>query len=806
MRRLFKVGQDRHDVGPVRFSWHPTGNLLASAGKNGIVQITDRHGDIVDEIPLPTQAPVLSLAWDKDGEYLAILQDGNGVVPLWSLSSKRVVPLETNLKDPTFLAWSKTGPQLAIGTAKGNLLIYNKTKKVKVPIVGKHAKKICTGDWSTDGKLVLGSEDKTLTISNENGDTLLHTEVKYAPVESYFTSSLSVSRKSGAEPTLSANLDGKSILLFDLNDDKEDPIELTFGGASNGAGCKYGDIKAHTWFEDGMVMVGFSGGHLLVISAHPKELGKEKFCTKFHNGSFITFAYNSHMKRAASAGDDGVRIIDIRDFRESTADFIPPEDLENGRISALAWSPDGQILTVGTNAGNVYNFLAKMPVLNAKYGSTAAYLSSLREVTVQDVLRRSNPIDVTLKLEPSLLAVGATHVAAGMNNKVYYHRIATSANAQHVHEQEYVGTVREVQLNKSYAVVLTDSKATLHPIEGGPKAQERTRIFPTRDEGTYSKINCVALTDDFLYYGTEAGTVEVFYLGEFVLLANAELRLDHPIKQLFPNASGTRLVIVDAAHRVYLYNPGLGGGGGGDPREFKDPPENIVTALWDVKEKNVVHLYDGRYAHSYVYLFATRAGGSAILKIGPVEISAIGEITMKPDKIEVPLGNTPILSIGGVLTCQTVSGSLNTIIHPYFDHMPETLATVASATRQRHGDKGAEQASDKKSSLTRFCQAIALLKLEHAWQVHCLPHPPARPAPSPRRPRVVASSVHAHHSPFPAPCLPSLHGQAALDLDKKQYWLALSNKAMEMLNVELAMRVYRQLGDAGMVMALQVRS
>ena len=62
--------------------------------------------------------------------------------------------------------------------------------------------------------------------------------------------------------------------------------------------------------------------------------------------------------------------------------------------------------------------------------------------------------------------------------------------------------------------------------------------------------------------------------------------------------------------------------------------------------------------------------------------------------------------------------------------------------------------------MTRFCQALALLKLEHAWQ-------------------------------------------AALDLDKKPYWLALSHKAMDLLNVELAMRVCRQLGDAGMVMALQ---
>lgn len=59
-----------------------------------------------------------------------------------------------------------------------------------------------------------------------------------------------------------------------------------------------------------------------------------------------------------------------------------------------------------------------------------------------------------------------------------------------------------------------------------------------------------------------------------------------------------------------------------------------------------------------------------------------------------------------------------------------------------------------------FCQCIALLKLEAAWKV-------------------------------------------ALQLDKRAVWFALSNKAMEMLNIELAIRVYRQLGDAAMVQALQ---
>lgn len=49
--------------------------------------------------------------------------------------------------------------------------------------------------------------------------------------------------------------------------------------------------------------------------------------------------------------------------------------------------------------------------------------------------------------------------------------------------------------------------------------------------------------------------------------------------------------------------------------------------------------------------------------------------------------------------------------------------------------------------------------------------------------------------------------QAAWDvarvLNLRQYWLALSGKAMETLNIAMAIKVYRHLGDAGMVMALE---
>jgi WD repeat-containing protein 19 len=44
---------------------------------------------------------------------------------------------------------------------------------------------------------------------------------------------------------------------------------------------------------------------------------------------------------------------------------------------------------------------------------------------------------------------------------------------------------------------------------------------------------------------------------------------------------------------------------------------------------------------------------------------------------------------------------------------------------------------------------------------------------------------------------------AAIDINKRPYWLALSGKAMDVLDVNMAIRVYRQLGDAGMVLGLE---
>jgi WD repeat-containing protein 19 len=65
----------------------------------------------------------------------------------------------------------------------------------------------------------------------------------------------------------------------------------------------------------------------------------------------------------------------------------------------------------------------------------------------------------------------------------------------------------------------------------------------------------VAATEDFCVYGTSSGSIEFFYFAEWTLLAGVELRHEEPIRSVFPNPKGTRLVFIDASYRGFLFNP-----------------------------------------------------------------------------------------------------------------------------------------------------------------------------------------------------------------------------------------------------------
>ena len=89
------------------------------------------------------------------------------------------------------------------------------------------------------------------------------------------------------------------------------------------------------------------------------------------------------------------------------------------------------------------------------YGPRVAFMSSLREVTVLDTAGDADSLCIPVSVEPAVLAIGAAAVAVGMNNRVWYYRLAAAGRAAPagglIADRDYVGTVDEVRLGTAHA-------------------------------------------------------------------------------------------------------------------------------------------------------------------------------------------------------------------------------------------------------------------------------------------------------------------------------------------------------------------
>ena len=150
------------------------------------------------------------------------------------------------------------GPYLACGTAKGNLLIYNKKTLKKINIVNKHTKRITSAAWSKENQLVLTSDDRQVTVSNTEGDTLHTLMLKMAGSDVQFA-------RKGGQPqdnVVSIAVGQQSLQVVDI-DAPSGNLEGTDVKINS---AKYGNLVGYAWFGDGQVALGFDSGYFVVMN------------------------------------------------------------------------------------------------------------------------------------------------------------------------------------------------------------------------------------------------------------------------------------------------------------------------------------------------------------------------------------------------------------------------------------------------------------------------------------------------------------------------------------------------------------
>eukprot|EP01138_Halocafeteria_seosinensis_P010566 gb/GECG01010788.1/.p1 GENE.gb/GECG01010788.1/~~gb/GECG01010788.1/.p1 ORF type:complete len:1429 (+),score=207.41 gb/GECG01010788.1/:1-4287(+) len=767
---------DAASSSPVKFSWRPQGHFLATAGANGIVNIVDKSGQPVTHFALSTKSTPVGLEWDAQGEELAAIQGDTSDVTLFDFNARSSKTLETSLKNPTFVRWSKTGPYLAIGDSKGNVLLYDKQSKKKVPILGKHTRAIVAGAWSAECKLALGSTDNTLSLSESNGDAVSESvDLKASPTFMQFSNQKrdnGLSRNNAnAENTISINLDGKTLLLYNI-DDPDNPVELAFQ-------AKYGKIVAFRWFGDGYLLIGFSEGWLVVISTHINEIGEELRSARFHSDGLEDIAYSPTTQRCATIGGNSLKIIETSTLEELTNESISI-DTSAGAFTQVDYAMDGQVLTAATTGGYVYTYLGKMPELSDSHESKIAYLSSLKEITVFETSVPSNSpyaaLSFPLEIEPSRISLGSYHFAAAMNNTVWYYGLPLPpAEGQVSNKREledyrdealekakaeaesrtYMSTVDDMALGSNFVAVLCDGKVNVHSIRPQPYIGNSLLQLPeagkgdsiilpehgSKDNGPQARVTCVECTAEFVVYGTEDGTVDFFYIPAWKLLASAQFRntfTSTGIRAIYPNPTCTRVLIIDEEHKGYIFNPS-----NRLTIEIEDFPRGVTKVMWDPADWGVFSAFSKPEIHVFRHVPLT-LNGASVIKFGDASIGQSGDITVTTRRTELPSGAEPLLVNDGIISYRASSDA----------------SAVESVTLSSYRPLVGGGQVNTERRMAALAQALLLGRFDTAWEL-------------------------------------------CLTLGDQICWLALANKAMEVLDIDRAIDVYRFLGDAGMVFALE---
>ncbi|KAG7305332.1 hypothetical protein JYU34_009394 [Plutella xylostella] len=420
--KLLYTIEQPHGLGELYFVWQKGEgrSLLATTGTDATVAIHDRTGKLQERIKL--QGLCAGIEWDNDGDILAVITPNSNSVLLWECHTNKRLTIETGLREPpSCIAWAYGEPLLAVGTQKGNLALYNHHTTKRIPIIGKHTKKITCAAWNKDSILVLASEDKTLSINNVDGDTLRVITLRDLPNDLQFSEMKTDERVSG-ENTISLVVGKRTLYLYNLLN-PENPIELAFQQ-------RYGSIVSYKWYGDGYILIGFSAGYIIAISTHIKEVGEELFQVKNHKDALSDVAVCDGL--AATCGDGQLKLISLWNNGEVSGSVAPP-----GGAERCGFSADGRLLAT---AGRAYlsAYVTALPALYGVYGTRAVTLTSLTEATVhqcigvpdgaQDIVHAEPTAlaSYTLPVEPTALALGSTHVCAAAGALAWFLRLSAN--------------------------------------------------------------------------------------------------------------------------------------------------------------------------------------------------------------------------------------------------------------------------------------------------------------------------------------------------------------------------------------------
>ncbi|KAL3120594.1 hypothetical protein niasHT_007886 [Heterodera trifolii] len=737
------------------FEWRPGGNSIAIAGSSGTVRLLNRFSEVTEEFNINEE--VTTMKWDPNGDLLAIansrastlvgndehfwgkalVSPGTGIAFFKELPFSVVYECSTNHINtvdvstgakalPTVLCWAPNSSVLLVGDNKGNFILLNYRLSRKVPVMGKHQKAIRSAVWNREGTIfVLASEDTAITMNNAEGETLNTFTCNGEIAELKLTAFRSFSGER-EEDFISAIISRRNLMIIRLNNPSL-PTNLQFQE-------RYGNLVRTEWFGSGNLLVGFDQGFIVCLSAErsAESISQELFSIQEYKTNLASITINEPLGKMFSIGDNLLKGRDLVDLGE-ISDLVNVDSDDSGLVE-VACSEDGSMTAVSARSGAVCVYLTKLPMLAAASSTHIAVLASLTEISIYQDGEIQPSQNLNIKIEPSLIAVGAKHIAIVLNSKAWFYEIKRNGTS-FMYEHDYMTTIVKMKLNRDFVMAQLDNRVHLHKVirsqsdHSDPSDNYMTNdvLFPNSNETNPRDVILDAdLSEKFFIYSTRSRFLNYYSLahGRFV----SDFKHSSEIRKLFSEPDGIRTIFYDDAHDLHIYSPA-------DDQLSKIPREGSSMSnqkydgcLWEAftVDKDTFLVHDQHTIFVFMHVRNTRK-----------EISVTFLCS-----VQIPFGNVPILLSKGIVHCHTQNGRINTILLK--SHKTET----------QFGGKSAKELNEL------LQQSLMLKRWRNAWKI-------------------------------------------CEDLKDLSAWRSFAETAMTNGNIELAVRIFRHLGDVAMVWALE---
>lgn len=602
-----ELGPNDLGKGRVQFAWHPTLALLAVVGVKGKVMVMNpKSGQLEHQLSLQG---VVDLQWDEHGPTLAIITDRDGTVHLYSHLTRSVETFDSGVKGLTIVRWAKTRSQLVIGTSSGTAVFYNRETQRKVPIIGTHSAAIVDAAWtSIGGKVVMVGADRILSITDGDGNIIATTDLEGSPL-SVTVLEAPASAQGAAQCVAAANL-GSSLQVIDVL--ATDTFNAQFPKV-NGIITSVAPAGASSF------VVGFSTGAVGLAVLGDGDMALASTAPAFKDAvRSVSFGKGSGL--VAATGDNGLRLFArtgdaLTEQKDASVEF----EFEFGFMGPASWGPGGQMVATATKSGNFLLFDLNALNVSASCGSLVFHFVAARVVGVKDIRDGKVLCTIPMDCDPQFMAAGMGTLAVGFGNQVTYYEyyipntlppnFAASPDAQNQALQqpslaakessskklrtvEYSGAVTSMRVNSRHAAVMHDGRVQLHTIRQDDP-DSTSMVIPSQGSATHAgggvtEENSVMAIglSEPLFLYTTRSKVVVMALHSKQQVAEYICRTG--IKRAFPNPACTRVAYIDDSNVLFYLNPVTEVASKAEGYE-----EDYKSVLWDQADSTVFGAHNG---------------------------------------------------------------------------------------------------------------------------------------------------------------------------------------------------------------------